>query len=143
MIELINIDPSSFEEAVYQPIWVDSMVEEYESIKKNSAWEVVPRLEGKSMLGSKWIYKVKHATDGSIKKYKDSFVAKGFSQVEGVKYAETFSQVARYSSIRSFLALVVHMGWKIHRMDAKKSFLNGVVEEDTYIEQPEGFKTYD
>jgi hypothetical protein len=66
----------------------------------------------------------------------------GFSQVEGIDYEETFAPVARYSSIRSILALSVQMGWKIHQMDVKTTFLNGVIEEEVYIEQPEGFETF-
>ena len=62
-----------------QLVWVDAMVEEYDSIIRNNAWEVVPRLVGKSMIGSSWIYKVKQALDGSVEKYKDRFVAWGFS----------------------------------------------------------------
>ena len=62
------IEPSSFEEVMEDPAWVDAMVEEYNSIARNSAWEVVTRLEGKSMVGSRWIYKVKQAIDRSIEK---------------------------------------------------------------------------
>ena len=71
-------DPSSFEEAVQEPTWVDAMVEEYDSIVRNSAWEIVPRLVGKSVVGSRWIYKVKQAVDGSVEKYKARFFAWGF-----------------------------------------------------------------
>jgi hypothetical protein len=70
------------------------MMEEYNSIMKNDVWEVVPRPEGKLVVTSKWLYKLKHAADGSIEKYKARFVAQGFSQVEGVDYDETFSPVA-------------------------------------------------
>ena len=98
-------EPSSFEEAVEDPAWVDAMVEEYDSIVRNSAWEIVPRLEGKSVVGSRWIYKVKQAADGSVEKYKAIFVSRGFSQIEGINYEETFAPVARYSSIRTILAL--------------------------------------
>ena len=69
-------EPSSFEEVVQEPTWVDAMVEKYDSIFKNSAWEIVPRPMGKSVVGSRWIYKVKKATDGSIEKYKARFVAR-------------------------------------------------------------------
>jgi hypothetical protein len=69
------IEPSSFQEAVQDPTWVDAMVEEYESIVKNNAWEIVPRLVHKSMVGLRWIYKVKQAADGSFEKYKANFVA--------------------------------------------------------------------
>ena len=61
-------EPSSFEEAMEDPAWVDAMVEEYDSIVRNSAWEIVPRSEGKSVVGSRWIYKVKQAADGSVEK---------------------------------------------------------------------------
>ena len=79
MSECIVTEPSSFEEAVKQSIWVDAMVEEYDSIMRNSAWEVVPRPVGKSMVGSRWIYMVKKALDGSVEKYTARFVARGFS----------------------------------------------------------------
>jgi len=69
-------------------------------------------------------------------------VAKGYSRVEGINYEETFSHVARYSSIISILALVSHMGWKIHQMDVKTALPNGVIEEEMYLEQPEGFETF-
>ena len=71
----IVTEPSSFEEAMEDPAWVDAMVEEYDSIVRNSAWEIVPRPKGKSVVGSRWIYKVKQATDGSVEKYKARFVA--------------------------------------------------------------------
>eukprot|EP00253_Pinus_taeda_P031980 PITA_31980 len=105
--ECAETEPSSFEEAVQQPIWVDSMVEEYDSIVRNSVWDVVPRPENKSVVSSRWLYKV-----------------------EGIDYNETFAPVARYSSIKSMLALSAQMGWKIHQMDVKTRFLNGKIDEE-------------
>ena len=90
------------------------MEKEYESIVRNSAWEIVPRPVGKSVVGSRWIYKVKKYVDRSIEKYKARFVARGFSQIEGIDYEETFAHVAWYSSIRTILALSTQMGWHIH-----------------------------
>ena len=81
---------------------------------KNDVWDVVPRPEGKFIVTSKWIYKIKHAGDGSIEKYKAIFVACGFSQKEGIDYEETFARVSRYTSIRSALSLAAVMKWKIH-----------------------------
>ena len=70
-------------------------------------------------------------------------MARGFSQKEGIDYEETFAPLSRYTSIRSVLALAVVMKWKIHQMDVKTVFLNGVVEEEVYVEQPLGFETHD
>ena len=83
---------------------------------------------------SKWIYKIKHTADGIIEKFKERFVAQGFSQKEGIDYEETFAPVARYTSIRTILALVAVMKWKIHQMDVKIEFLNGVVGEEVHVE---------
>jgi hypothetical protein len=106
---------------------------------KNDVWDIVSRPEGKFVVTSKWIYKINHATDGSVKKYKTRFVARGFSQVEGIDYEETFAPVARYTSIRTIIALAASMGWKLHQMDVKTTLINDEIEEEVYIEQPEGF----
>jgi hypothetical protein len=96
---------------------------------KNDAWDIVPRPEGMSAVTSKWNYKIKHATDGSVEKYKARFVARGFSQVEGIDYEETFAPVARYTSICTIISLAASMGWKLHQMVVKTTFLNGEIEE--------------
>ena len=77
------------------------------------------------MVGFKWIYKVKHVVDGSVEKYKVSFMEKEFSKKEGIDYEETFDYVARYSSIRTIISLAVEMGWRVHQMDVKTAFFNG------------------
>eukprot|EP00253_Pinus_taeda_P017845 PITA_17845 len=118
------------------------MVEEYNSIMTNDVWEV-SRSEDRAVVGSRWIYKIKDAVDGSIEKYNARFVAKGYAQKEGIDHEETFAPVARYTSIRSIISLAAQMGWKIHQMDVKTTFLNEVIEEEVYIEQPEGFKTHE
>jgi hypothetical protein len=79
---VIDSEPSTFDEAAKHKVWKDAMVEEYESILKNDVWEVVPRPQGKSIVTSKWIYKIEHAADGSVEKFKARFVARGFSQKE-------------------------------------------------------------
>ena len=116
------------------------MTEEYQSIMKNDVWDIVSISKGKSVVTSKWIYKIKHAADGSVEKYKERFVAKRFSQVERIYYEETFAPVARYTSIRMLISLAASMGWRLHRMDVKTTFLNGEIEEEVYIEQLDEFK---
>jgi hypothetical protein len=90
------------------------MLEEYTSIMKNDVWDIVPRQEGKSVASSRWLYKIKHAVDGSIEKFKVRFVSRGFFEREGVNYEETFAPVTRYTSIRVVMSLVSFMGRRIH-----------------------------
>ena len=75
MSTIVQSEPRSFDEAAKHQVWKDAMHEEYESIMKNDVWEVVPRPEGKSVLTSKWLFKIKHGADGSVGKYKERFVA--------------------------------------------------------------------
>jgi hypothetical protein len=143
MSSMIELEPTCFEEAIERKSWRDSMMEEYTSIIKNDVWEIVPRLQNKLVVSSKWIYKIKHAADGSIDKHKARCVARGFSKKEGVDYEETFSPVARYTSIRTIIYIATQMGWRIHQMDIKTAFLNGNIEEEVYLEQPKGFEVHD
>jgi hypothetical protein len=102
-----------------------------------------PRSKEKSVVSSKWIYKTKHVVDGSIEKYKARFVARGFSQKEGIYYEETFAPVARYILIRTILSLATVMKWKVHKMDVKTTFLNCEIKEEVYVEQPQGFEVHE
>ena len=103
------------------------MVKEYQSIIKNDVWEVEPRPKNKSILSSKWIYKTKHSSKDNIEKYKEIFVAHGFSQKEGIDYGETFALVGRYTLIRTILSLASKIKWKLHMIDVKKTLLNVVI----------------
>jgi hypothetical protein len=134
LCDIIDVEPTCYEEVAEKKVWKDAMTEEYQSIIKNDVWGVVARPKEKSVVSSKLIYKTKHSADGSIEKYKVRFVARGFYQKEGIDYEETFALVARYTSIRTTLVIVAIMKWKIHQMDMKTAFLNGVVEEEVYVE---------
>ena len=110
MSHIIDFEPSCYEEASSQPVWRDAMMEEYHSIMKNDVWDIVLRREGEFVVISKCIYKIKHIFDRSIERHKTRFVARGFSQVEVIDYEETFSLVARYSSIWTIISLATSMG---------------------------------
>ena len=99
MSMIVQFELGSFEEAVKHQVWKDAMLKEYESVMKNDVWEVVLRPEDKSIVTSKWLYKIKHGSDGSAEKYKEIFVAQGFSQKEGIDYDYIFAPVARYTTI--------------------------------------------
>jgi hypothetical protein len=103
---------------------------------------VVLRPKGKSVVTSSWLYKTKYAAYGNIEKHKARSVARGFSQIEGADYDETFTTVARYTYIQSIIDIAVEMGWRIHQMDVKTTFLNVFIEEKVYIEQPQGFEVF-
>ena len=115
--------------------WKNAMIDEYQLIMKNDVWDVVPRPKGKSIITSKWVYMIKHTADDIIEKYKEIFVARGFSQKEGIDCEEIFSPIARYTSIRSVFSLDVVTKWKIHQIDVNTAFLNSVVEKEVYVEQ--------
>ena len=104
------------------------MIEEYRLITKNDLWEVVPRPIEKLVVTFRWLYKIKHAVDGSVEKYKAIFVARGFTQKEGIGYDETFAPVSRYTTIRTIISLAAVFGWKLHQMDVQMTFLNGKIE---------------
>jgi hypothetical protein len=112
MCDLLEKEPTCFEEAIQMKEWADAMTEEYQSIIKNDVWEIVPRPKSKDVVSSKWLFKIKHVADENIEKYKARFIARGFYQKEGIDYEETFAHVARYTSIRTIIALAATMKWK-------------------------------
>ena len=114
MCDLVDKEPTCFEESIKQKDWDDAMVKEYQYIIKNDVWEVVPRPKYKSVVSLKWIFKTKHSADWSIEKYKEIFVARGLFQKEGIDYEDTFAPVARYTSIITIISLESSMKWKLH-----------------------------
>jgi hypothetical protein len=114
MCDLVEKELTFFEEAIQKKEWVDAMTKEYQSIMKNDVWEIHHRPKNKDVVSSKWIYKIKHVADESIEKHKARFVARGFSQKEGIDHEETFAPVERYTSIRTIIVLATKMKWKLH-----------------------------
>ena len=133
------VEPENFEEAIKQEIWKKAMEEEIRVIEKNNTWELVERPKEKEVIGVKWIYKTKLNPDGTIQKNKARLVAKGYSQQPGIDYQETFAPVARHDTIRALIALAAQKGWFLYQLDVKSAFLNGSLEEEVFVEQPQGF----
>jgi hypothetical protein len=119
------------------------MKDELDQIKKNNMWEMVHRPEDKNVIGSKWIFKNKLNEKGQVVRRKARLACKGYAQIEGLDFDETFVPVARLEAIRMFLAYVCHKRFKFYQMDVKSSFLNGYLSEEVYMEQPEGFNVSD
>jgi hypothetical protein len=112
------------------------MNEGYRSLMANDTWDLVPLPKGRKFVRCKWAYRTKYASDGSVERHKVRLVSKGFSQVEGIDYHETFSLVAKMNSICLVLALDASHKWEVHQMDVKYAFLHGDLQEEIYMEQP-------
>eukprot|EP00253_Pinus_taeda_P005890 PITA_05890 len=108
-------------------------------LKRTTPWELVPRPKDKNVIGTKWIFKNKLNKKGEVIRNKAILVCKGYDQQEGIDFEETFAPVARLEAIRMFLALSSFQKFKVFQMDVKSTFLNGDLEEDVYIEKPDGF----
>jgi hypothetical protein len=117
------------------------MHEELENFQRNQVWELVDPPLGCNLIGTKWVWKNKEGEKGEVVRNESRLVAQGFSQKEGIDYEETFAIVARLEAIRILLAFSVAKGFKLHQMDVKSDFLNGVLEEEVYVRQPPGFES--
>ena len=114
------------------------MAAKMESLLENQVYRLVPRPKGKKFVKSKWVFRVKYNADGTVEKYKGRVVAKGFSQVEGDDYDQTFSPTVRFESIRQLVAMGASKGMHMHQMDVTTTFLYAPLEEEVYMEAPNG-----
>ncbi|OMO61385.1 Integrase, catalytic core [Corchorus capsularis] len=134
------LEPTCYFEASKTSEWVAAMKEELRMIEKNQTWELVDRPQNKNVIGVKWVYRTKLNPDGTTNRLKARLVVKGYAQLYGVDYTETFAPVARLDTIRLLLAIAAQKQWKIHQLDVKSAFLNGYLQEEIFVEQPEGFQ---
>jgi hypothetical protein len=120
--------------------WQKAMAEEIGAIEENNTWEVTDLPLGKKPLKPKWVFKIKRNADGTPIRYKGRIVVKGFLQKEGEDYTETFAPVAKFTSIRTLLALAAALNLELDHMDVVTAFLNGNLKEELFLEPPEGVK---
>ncbi|GJX24667.1 retrovirus-related pol polyprotein from transposon TNT 1-94 [Tanacetum coccineum] len=119
------------------------MQEELNEFERLKVWELVPHPDKVMVITLKWIYKVKLDELGGILKNKARLVARGYRQEEGIDFEESFAPVARLDAIRIFLAYAAHMNMIVYQMDVKTAFLNGILREEVYVSQPDGFVDQD
>ena len=119
--------------------WFEAMTKEMKSLDDNKVWDLVELPKGRSPVGSKWVFKVKTGADGLVECYKARLVAQGYSQHFGTDYDETFCPVIRLESLRALIAFGVQNDLLMHQIDVTTAFLNGELEEEVYMKQPEGF----
>ena len=122
-------------------LWFNVMKDGMNSMASNGFLDLVKLPNGAKTIGCKWVYKIEKDSLGNIERYKARLVAKGFTQNEGIDYKETFSPVSTKDSLHIILALVVHFDFELQQMDVKTTFLNGDLEEEVYMKQPEGFSS--
>ncbi|KAB2598442.1 hypothetical protein D8674_001362 [Pyrus ussuriensis x Pyrus communis] len=132
-------EPRNFKAASLKPEWQLAMQEEFNALKTQGTWILVPPPSHRSVIGSKWVYKVKKNPDGSISRFKARLVAQGYSQEHGLDYSETFSPVVRHTTVRLILALAAQFSWQLRQLDIKNAFLHGDLEDEVYMKQPQGF----
>jgi hypothetical protein len=116
------------EDALRDPDWVLAMQEELNNFTRNEVWHLVPR-PNQNVLGTKWVFRNKQDEHGVVTRNKAWLVAKGYSQVEGLDFDETYAPVARLESIQILLAYATYHGFKLYQMDVKSAFLNGQIKE--------------
>ncbi|KAK8696645.1 hypothetical protein V6N13_001777 [Hibiscus sabdariffa] len=137
-------EPKTYQEAVSSPDsekWLEAMRSEMDNMSDNQVWTLVEPPEGIKPIGCKWVFKKKTDMDGNVQTYKGRLVAKGYRKIHGIDNDETFSPVAMFKSIRILLAIAAFHDYEIWQMDVKTAFLNGKLEDDVYMTQPEGFVT--
>ena len=134
------VEPSTFEEASKEEGWLDAMKEEMCMIEKNQIWKLVKRPKNRNVIGLKWVYRAKMNPGGSLHKLKARLVVKGYAQQPGVDFGDTFAAVARHDTIRLLIALAAKNKWKMFHLDVKSAFLNGDLEEEIFVDHPQGFE---
>jgi hypothetical protein len=137
--------PQTFAEAISGPkgpAWWASMSKEYNSHKEKGTFILVIRQKHMNVMRHKWVYKIKRNEKGEVTELKSRITPKGFMQVYGIDYKETFAPVMRYPSMRILFAEAARRDWEIKQGDVSAAFLNADVEEELYMEQPAGFEQY-
>ncbi|GJR73555.1 copia protein [Tanacetum coccineum] len=141
--ELSKVEPKNFKMAVIEDCWFQAMQDEIHEFDRLEVWELVPRPIYVMVIALKWIYKVKLDEYGDVLKNKARLVAKGYRQEEGIDFEESFAPVARIEAIKIFIANSATKNMIIYQMDVKTAFLNGDLQEEVFVSQPEGFEDQD
>jgi hypothetical protein len=133
-------EPSCYTKATTDPRWKNAMAQEFSALMSNGTWTVCPRPTHHHTIRNKWVYKIKRKADGTLDRFKARLVAKGFEQQSGVDYTDNFILVIKPYTIRIVLALAVQFRWPLKQLDVFNAFLHGSLQDEVYMEKPQGFK---
>ncbi|XP_074267204.1 uncharacterized protein LOC141590514 [Silene latifolia] len=130
---LQEVEMYTFKQASKDQRWVDAMQKEIKALEENKTWEIVDLPTGHKPIGSKWIFKIKYKADGTIERFKERLVAKGYNQVKDKDYKDTFSPIAKFTIVITLLAVAAARGWQLHQLDINNAFLHGYLDEEVYM----------
>ncbi|XP_073016671.1 uncharacterized protein [Primulina eburnea] len=132
--------PRNIQEALESPEWKKAVHEELGALEKNQTWVLEELPVGKSTVGCKWVFTPKFNAERILERYKARLVAKGFTQTYGIDYSETFAPVAMMNTVQVLLSIAVNLDWPLQQLDVKNAFLNGMLEEEVFMDPPPGFE---
>nr|GFB43553.1 retrovirus-related Pol polyprotein from transposon TNT 1-94 [Tanacetum cinerariifolium] len=132
-------EPKNIKEAMADFAWIESKQEELHQFDRLEVWELVDRPLCKNIINMKWLWKNKRDEENTVIRNKSRLVAKGYAQKEGVDFEESFAPVARLEAVRLFITYATHKSFTVYQMDVKTAFLYGPLNEEVYVNQPDGF----
>ena len=138
-----DLEPRTLHDALSctdAPKWVEAALKEIKAHIQNGTWELAQLLPGKCAIGSRWVFKIKRTPEGLVDKYKARLVAQGFSQIPGIHYREVFALTARFTVVRTVIALAANEDLELESVDISTAFLNGEINKEVYMHIPDGFK---
>ncbi|XXG59499.1 hypothetical protein AAC387_Pa04g1573 [Persea americana] len=138
-IALALSEPTCFSQAIKSLEWREAMALEFDALHRQGTWTLVPLPSGRHSVECRWVYKIKQRADGTIERYKARLVAKGFHQKPCLDYTNTFSPVVKHTTVRLVISFALQLGWLICQLDVHNAFLYGVLSEEVYMDQPQGF----
>lgn len=133
-----SLKEPSYSQTAKDPTWQNVMHPEIAALERNQTWTLQPLPPGKVAIGCKWVYHIKYHADGNVERCNARLVVKGYTQQEGIDYLDTFSPVAKLTTVKILLAIAAILGWSLHQLDVNNAFLHKDLHEEVYMKLPPG-----